>query len=227
MILQSRNFFNFADMKHQIKRSGLKERIDDFQKITQIYLLRRLALKQVGTKLENLDDEYSAIHSHNPIHHMEERMKTPASLMEKLERKGYAMTIQSVKNNIFDIAGIRVITNYIDDIHRVEDALVNQSDVNLIERKDYVRKPKPSGYRSLHLVISVPVFLAEGPQNSAVEVQIRTIGMDMWASLEHKLRYKNHIDQKKVQQYAGELRATSRELNQIEARMQGIYQDLL
>lgn len=227
MILQRRNFLNLSELQRQMEQSGLYERLDNVQKFSQIYLLRRLALKEVGTKLENLDDEYSALHAHNPIHHMEERMKNPGSLLEKIERKGYGMTIKSIQDNVFDIAGIRVITNYIDDIHRVEDALVNQNDITLIDRKDYIGKPKPNGYRSLHLVVSVPVFLAEGPQTAPVEIQIRTIGMDMWASLEHKLRYKNHIDPDQAQKYAGQLKDTARELNQIEARMQGIYQDLL
>ena len=227
MILRRSNFLNLAETQRQMEQSGLKERIDDFQMITQIYLLRRLALNEVGTKLENLDDEYSALHAHNPIHHMEERLKSPASLIEKMERKGYGVTIQAIEANIFDIAGIRVITNYIDDIHRVEDALISQDDITLLKRKDYVGKPKENGYRSLHLVVSVPVFLAEGSQKVPVEIQIRTIGMDMWASLEHKLRYKNHIDAEKAQTYAGELKDTARELNQIEARMQCIYHDLL
>lgn len=227
MILKRSNFFNLGDMQRQMEQSGLKERIDDFQMISQIYLLRRLALKEVGTKLENLDEEYSVLHLHNPIHHMEERMKNPASLIEKVDRKGYGLTTKSIEENIFDIAGIRVITNYVADIHRVEDALLNQDDITLIKRKDYVSKPKQNGYRSLHIVVSVPVFLAEGVQSAPVEIQIRTIGMDMWASLEHKLRYKNRVDPDKAQKYVGELKETAQELNQIEARMQGIYQDLL
>ncbi|GBG95267.1 GTP pyrophosphokinase [Ligilactobacillus salitolerans] len=225
MILQRRNILNFGEMQQQLEQSGMKGRIDDFQKITQIYLLRRLALKEVGTKLENLDDEYSTLHAHNPIHHMEERMKNPTSLIEKMERKNYGVTIESVQKNIYDIAGIRVVTNYIDDIHRVEDALLGQDDITLIKRKDYINKP--NGYRSLHIVVSVPVFLAEGAQQAPVEIQIRTIGMDMWASLEHKLRYKNHLDPDKAAKYGDQLKDTARQLNQIEAGMQGIYQDLL
>ena len=162
MILQRRNFLNLGELQRQMEQSGLNDRLDNVQRFSQIYLLRRLALKEVGTKLENLDDEYSALHSHNPIHHMEERMKNPASLLEKIERKGYGMTIDSIQENVFDIAGIRVVTNYIDDIHRVEDALVNQDDITVVKRKDYITKPKSNGYRSLHLVVSVPVFLAEG-----------------------------------------------------------------
>lgn len=227
MILQRRNFLNLGELQRQMEQSGLNDRLDNVQRVSQIYLLRRLALKEVGTKLENLDDEYSALHSHNPIHHMEERMKNPASLLEKIERKGYGMTIDSIQENVFDIAGIRVVTNYIDDIHRVEDALINQDDITVVKRKDYITKPKSNGYRSLHLVVSVPVFLAEGAQTAPVEIQIRTIGMNMWASLEHKLRYKNHIDPDKAQKYAGQLKDTARQLNQIEASMQGIYQDLL
>lgn len=227
MILQRKNFLNLGKLQRQMEQTGLYQRLDDVQQFSQIYLLRRLALKEIGTKLENLDDEYSALHSHNPIHHMEERMKNPASLIEKIERKNYQMTTRSIEENVYDIAGIRVITNYIDDIHRVEDALVNQDDVTLLKRKDYVAKPKPNGYRSLHLVVSVPVFLAEGAQTAPVEIQIRTIGMDMWASLEYKLRYKNHIDPDQAQKYAGQLKDSARELNQIEARLQGIYQDLL
>jgi putative GTP pyrophosphokinase len=157
---------------------------------------------------------------------MEERMKSVNSLLNKLRRKGYPITIDSIKENIRDIAGIRVVTNYIEDIYRVEDALVRQSDVTLLKRKDYVKSPKPSGYRSLHIVVSVPVFQSNGVFDVPVEVQIRTIGMDMWASLEHKLRYKTDVPADKVAMHTASLQKYAAELNDIESRMQEIFKDL-
>ncbi|GAK48277.1 putative GTP-pyrophosphokinase [Secundilactobacillus oryzae JCM 18671] len=157
---------------------------------------------------------------------MEERIKSVQSIMKKLQKKGFEPRVANMKTQISDVAGIRVITNYIDDIYLIEKLLVNQSDVTLLKRKDYVKDPKPSGYRSVHLVASVPVFQASGVQDVKVEIQIRTIGMDMWASLEHKLRYKTDIDEKLVDQYGADLHCYSDELAEIEAKMQTIYQKL-
>lgn len=226
MILERNNFLNVKQIEQQLKQSQQKSRIDDFKALVKIFQLCHSGANEIGTKLENLDDEYSMNYDHNPIHHMEERMKSIGSLIGKLDRKGLDLTIENVRNHIYDIAGIRVITNYIDDIYRIEEALIDQSDVTLIRRKDYIKNPKPSGYRSLHIIVSIPVFQSTGVEDVPVEVQIRTIGMDMWASLEHKLRYKTNVDPKKVKEHTGNLQKYATELYDIESRMQEIFKDL-
>lgn len=226
LILERKNFMNFDKLNSNLKRTVGAPQIKEMQKLTQLYQLGEGGANEIGTKLENLDSEFQVNHDHNPIHHMEERMKDMQSLAEKLRRKGYDLTIENVQKHIFDVAGIRVVTNYIDDVYLIEKLLVNQSDVTLVRCKDYIKNPKPSGYRSLHVVVSVPVFQAEGSQDVNVEIQIRTVGMDMWASLEHKLRYKTDIDDKLVAQYGEQLHDYADELANIEVKMQGIYKHL-
>lgn len=148
------------------------------------------ALREVRTKLEILDDEFRARHSRNPIHHMESRIKRPESIAQKLRRKGLPITVQSATDNLHDIAGIRVVCAYLNDVYTIANLLTSQDDITLVETRDYIRTPKPNGYRSLHLIVKVPVFLSTGKTPLPVEVQIRTIAMDFWASLEHQLRYK-------------------------------------
>lgn len=226
MILERNNFPNVRQITRELNRSGLKDQIGDFKGLIAIYQLRHAGANEIGTKLENLDDEYSVNYDHNPIHHMEERMKSVNSMLRKVQKKGYPLTIESIDKNIHDIAGIRVVTNYIEDIYKVEDALVRQSDVTLLKRKDYIQDPKQSGYRSLHIVVSVPVFQSNGVFDVPVEVQIRTIGMDMWASLEHKLRYKTNVPADKVAKHTASLQKYAGELYDIESRMQEIFRDL-
>ena len=150
----------------------------------------RAAIKEVRTKIEILSEDFAVRHDYNPIHHMERRLKIPESIEEKLERLGKEVSIEAAKDNIFDIAGIRVVCNFVEDVYTLADMLIAQNDITLITKKDYIENPKPNGYRSLHLVISVPVFLLDGREEVPVEVQIRTVAMDFWASLEHNLRYK-------------------------------------
>ena len=129
-------------------------------------------------------------HSRNPIHHMESRIKTPNSILQKLRRKGLAPTPQSAMDNLHDIAGIRVVCAYLNDTYAIAELLGKQDDLRILRVRDYIKCPKPNGYRSLHLIVEVPVFLSSGKELLPVEVQIRTIAMDFWASLEHQLRYK-------------------------------------
>ena len=168
---------------------------EQFEKMVQEYFRVQCryeaAIHQVQTKLEILDSEFHIRHSRNPIHHMQSRMKTLPSIMEKLNRRQQPVNLQSAQDNLTDIAGIRVICSYINDIYTIADLLTGQDDVRVIKRRDYIRNPKPNGYRSLHLVVEVPVYLEEGRVTAPVEVQIRTIAMDFWATLEHELRYKN------------------------------------
>ena len=201
--------------------------IDELSKMIKIFQLYQAGQKEISTKLENLDSEFQVNYDYNPIHNMESRMKDMQSLLQKAERKGYALTAESIQKNIYDIAGIRVITNYLDDIYKVEKLLTNQTDVTLLERKDYIKQPNESGDSSLHIIVKVPVFQSKGPIDVPVEIQIRTVGMDMWASLEHKLRYKTNVDSKLVDKYGDQLKGYADELEQIEKGMQEIHKDLI
>lgn len=163
---------------------------EKFDEMAEFLLLYHSAVKEVKTKLEILDEEFKLKRKRNPIEYMKSRIKTPKSIMTKLERKGFETSINSAKSNLNDIAGVRVICSFVDDIYEVANTLIKQDDIILIEEKDYIKNPKPNGYRSLHLVVQVPVFFSEHVELVNVEVQIRTIAMDFWASLEHKLYYK-------------------------------------
>lgn len=184
----------------------------------------RAAIKEVRTKIEILSEDFAVRHDYNPIHHMERRLKIPASIEEKLQRLGKEVSIEAARDNIFDIAGIRVVCNFVDDVYRVADMLIAQQDVTLITRKDYIENPKPNGYRSLHLVVSVPVFLMSGMQEVPVEIQIRTVAMDFWASLEHNLRYKKAKNIPKNIDI--ELKACAEVSAKLDARMQKIFDEL-
>jgi len=167
--------------------SEWQEEIDAFISMRFRY---QSAMREVRTKLEILDDEFSMQHSRNPIHHMESRIKSPHSIVSKLRRKGLPSTTRSAVENLQDIAGIRVVCAYLNDTYAIADLLGKQDDLRVLRIRDYIKDPKPNGYRSLHLIVEVPVFLSTGKEVLPVEVQIRTIAMDFWASLEHQLRYK-------------------------------------
>jgi len=178
-------FLGSADMN--MSPELVEEKIEE---INETLLIYRSAIKEVKTKLDILDDELKIKRKRNPIEYMKSRVKTPGSIMDKLRRKGFEMSIESAKKNLNDIAGIRVICSFVGDIYDIAKMLIRQDDITLIEEKDYIKSPKPNGYRSLHLVIEVPIFFSEHVEQVRVEVQIRTIAMDFWASLEHKLYYK-------------------------------------
>jgi putative GTP pyrophosphokinase len=189
-----------------------------FLRIENLY---HSATREIATKLENLNDEFKCTRDRNPIHRITTRVKTPKSIMEKLLRRELPVSTESAKENLTDIAGVRVICSYIDDIYRIAELLVSQSDVELVRRTDYIKSPKPSGYRSLHLIISVPVFLSDRTESVKVEVQIRTIAMDYWASLEHELAYRLSGD--KVETVADELKACAEIIADTDQRMQALY----
>ena len=227
MILERPNVINVQKLQSQLGGLENRPRLAELSKLLKMYQLYEAGQKEISTKLENLDSEFQVNYDYNPIHHMESRMKDMQSLLQKAERKGYELTVDGIKDNIYDIAGIRVITNYLDDIYKVEKLLTEQTDVTLLKRKDYIKNPKDSGYRSLHIVVKVPVFRAKGPIDVPVEIQIRTVGMDMWASLEHKLRYKTDTNKELVDKYGDRLKSYANELEQIERGMQDIHQDLI
>ena len=192
--------------------------VDDFFAIQCRY---SAAMKEVQTKLEILDDEFQMKHRRNPIHHVESRLKSIQSMMEKLSRKHYAVSMQSAVENLTDIAGIRVICSYVQDVYTVARLLTTQDDVKLVEIRDYIREPKPNGYRSLHLIVEIPVFLQAGRMMVPVEVQIRTIAMDFWASLEHSMRYKGAGEVPEDICY--ELHEVGQDIAALDRRMQSIH----
>ncbi|MBM6994156.1 GTP pyrophosphokinase family protein [Paenibacillus sp. DXFW5] len=158
--------------------------------LTRFMMMYKFALHEVETKIEILQEEFQLLHDYNPIEHTKSRIKSPESIMKKLYRKGGATSLEDIKRNIQDIAGIRITCSFISDIYRISDMLRAQKDLNILSVKDYIKDPKPNGYKSLHLLVEVPVFMSDGEELVCVEIQIRTIAMDFWASLEHKIFYK-------------------------------------
>lgn len=165
----------------------------------------RCAIMEIETKFNVLNEQFSLQYDRNPIETIKSRIKSMDSIIKKVRNKNIPLTLSSIQENIHDIAGIRVVCSFPDDIYLLADCLLKQDDITLIERKDYIRNPKPSGYRSLHLIVEVPIFLQDEKKMMTVEVQLRTIAMDFWASLEHKLRYKKNIPDKEAQLLAAEL----------------------
>lgn len=163
---------------------------NDVKSWEEVVLIYNSALKEIGTKLEILNDEFQHVHQYNPIEHIKSRIKTPQSIVKKLKKHGYESTIENMVKYVNDIAGIRVICSFTSDIYRIAEMIINQSDIKVISVKDYILNPKPSGYKSYHLIISVPIFLSDRIVDTKVEIQIRTVAMDFWASLEHKIHYK-------------------------------------
>ena len=194
--------------------------IDQETEFRQMMMMYSCAIKEIKTKLQVLNDELSIKRQRNPIEFIKTRVKQPDSIASKLRRKGYPVTVQSVFENLSDVAGVRVICAVIDDIYKVADMLTAQDDIELIKRKDYIKNPKMNGYRSLHLIIEVPVFFSDHKEQIRVEVQIRTIAMDFWASLEHQLKYKKDIDDAESIMY--ELRACADVINRTDYHMQSL-----
>lgn len=184
--------------------------------------LYRSALKVAMTQVEILDEEFASLYDHSPIHHIEYRIKTLDSIIDKLRRRGYEVTIDNIYAHIHDVAGIRVICNYLDDIYYLRSLLTRSESFKVLRETDYIKTPKDTGYRSLHLVVEVPIVISEGTLKLPVEIQLRTIAMDMWASLEHELRYKSR--RKFSQDDAYRLRLCSDAISEVDREMQNIYQ---
>jgi putative GTP pyrophosphokinase len=167
----------------------------EFRRFLSLY---DFALNEVSTKLEILQSEYTHLHDRNPIEHISKRLKNPQNIIDKAKRKGSGLSFDEIRESVQDIAGMRVVCSFVSDVYAVADALCAQTDIEVIEVEDYVARPKPNGYRSLHATIRIPVFLSQGPEEVYVELQFRTIAMDFWASLEHKIFYKydGHVPQR-------------------------------
>lgn len=185
-------------LENQIKslfnENDIKKAENEFDQYTRLMSYYRCAMMEIETKFNVLNEEFSLRNDRNPINSIKSRLKNPMSIREKARRKGVKINVRDIEDNIDDIAGVRVVCSFLDDVYMLAEALLKQDDITLIERKDYIENPKPNGYRSLHLIVSVPIFLAKEKRPMKIEIQLRTIAMDCWASLEHQLRYKKDKD---------------------------------
>lgn len=205
-----------------------QEDIIMLEQIKGLYEFRHLyesGMKEICTKLSILDQEFNVKYDHNPIHHVESRFKDPQSIVNKLNRRRLEVSTQSAMDNLTDIAGVRVICNYLSDIYLVERVLLQQDDIKLVKKMDYIQRPKPNGYRCLHLVVTVPVYLSERKIDVMVEIQIRTIAMDFWASLEHELKYKKYVNDTHLD-IQRRLKNVSEKINALDQEMLEIYEDM-
>ncbi len=207
-----------GDVERLLKK---REQSEEFQLLMMKY---DCALSQVRTKLDVLNKELALSNKRNPIEAIKMRIKTPVSIYNKLLSRGVDFTVDNINENLSDIAGIRVICSFVDDIYMLADCLAKQDDIKVLQKKDYIRKPKNSGYRSLHLIIEIPIFLTKEKEYMKVEVQFRTIAMDFWASLEHKMKYKKDIENAEV--ISEDLKFSADLINQIDMRMQQIREKI-
>lgn len=217
-ILKNMTYSDLMDMEHP---ELLLESLEPFNRLMMMY---RCASMEIETKLKVLNEEFSLHHNRNPIETIKTRIKEPLSILEKTKRKNIPFTVQGLEENMFDIAGIRVICSFPEDIYTVRNLLLKQDDIRLHAEKDYIKNPKPNGYRSLHLILEVPIFLAEEKRPMKAEVQLRTIAMDCWASLDHKLKYKQNVEN--ADEIAAKLKKCADISNELDLRMQEIRRDI-
>ena len=198
------------------------EDIDSWKTVMFLY---NSALKEVNTKLEILNDEFQHVHQYNPIEYFKSRVKTAESIVKKLKRYGYESTIDNMVNYVNDIAGIRIVCSFTSDIYRISEMIGRQNDLTVVSVKDYIRNPKKSGYKSYHMLVTVPIFLSDRVVDTKVEIQIRTIAMDFWASLEHKIYYK--FEGNAPEYISKELRDCSDIVSMLDARMLRLNEAIL
>lgn len=198
------------------------DQVTSWQEVNLVY---NAALKQINAKLEILNDEFQHVHRYNPIEHIKSRIKTSESIVKKLKRYGYESTIENMVRYVNDIAGIRVICSFASDIYRIAEILSHQTDIKVVSVKDYIKHPKPSGYKSYHMLVTVPVFLSNRVVEVKVEIQIRTVAMDFWASLEHKINYK--FEGKAPEHIRRELVECAGMVSDLDLRMQTLNEQVL
>lgn len=219
VVLQG-NSIVFGDGK-EMQVTELAARAFNMQEqFRQLMAYYRCAIMEVETKMRVLNETLSLRYDRNPIETIKSRLKEPRSIVEKMIRKGIVPTVQNIEQNLNDIAGIRVICSFPEDVYLIARYLLQQDDVRLVKKKDYIRNPKENGYRSLHLIIETPIFLADEKRMMRVEIQLRTIAMDFWASLEHKLRYKKDLSC--ADEIAGELKKCADTIAELDSEMQRI-----
>lgn len=199
---------------------NIPETYNQLDQWTTVMFLYNSALKAINTKIEILNNEFIHLYNYNPIEHIKSRLKTPESIVKKLKRGGYEVTIPNMIEHLSDIAGIRIICSFSPDIYRIAEMIARQSDVTVLVVKDYIKNPKPNGYKSYHMVVTIPIYLSDGPVDTKVEIQIRTIAMDFWASLEHKLKYKKNIEN--AEEISKELQRCAEASSQLDLRMQAL-----
>lgn len=223
--MKSRDWLQPAEDTGQDRMMGqalnLLDSVLDYKDLMMGYAC---AIKEINTKFEVLDTEFKVRYRRNPISSIETRLKSQTSILEKMMRLGIAPTRENIESHLNDIAGIRVICSYIDDIYFLADALTKQDDIRLIKKKDYISNPKPNGYRSLHLIVSVPIFFAESSKEIKAEVQIRTIAMNFWASLEHQIKYKKKVDH--ADEVIARLKECADEISHVDETMQEIRKEM-
>ena len=214
--------------KYIPSKTEIAENLDYFagqlREFQELMMMYNCAIREVRTKLDVLNDEMAVCSPHNPIEMIKSRVQKPRSIVEKLQRRGYPISVDSVLDNLHDVAGVRVICSFIDDIYKIAAILGAQDDVTVLEIKDYIKNPKPNGYRSYHMIVEIPVFFSDRKQPMKVEVQIRTIAMDFWASLEHQMKYKKDVPGS--EDLVNRLSQIADRINQTDMEMQEIREEI-
>ena len=201
-----------------------KREADPISSWMEVVLVYNSALKEIGTKLEILNDEFQQVHQYNPIEHIKSRLKSSESIVKKLKKKGYESTIENMVEHVNDIAGIRVICSFTSDIYNVAEMISNQNDIKVLSIKDYIKNPKASGYKSYHMIVMVPIFLSDRIVEAKVEIQIRTVAMDFWASLEHKIHYK--FEGNAPEHIKNELAECAKMISELDDRMLSLNEEI-
>lgn len=201
-----------------------KNNVKDIYKFKKMMLLYSSAIKEINTKIEILNDDFRLIHQYNPIEYTKSRLKSPESIVGKLKRKGYNLSIEVIEAQLNDIAGIRIICSFTSDIYHLAKMIANQNDIKVKSIKDYIANPKPNGYRSYHMLVEIPIFLTDKVENVKVEIQIRTIAMDFWASLEHKIYYK--FNRKAPAHITEDLKDCAEMIHSLDAKMLSINNEV-
>lgn len=215
---------SFAAKKNGAGMESITKQNSPIESWTEVILIYNSALKEIGTKLEILNDEFQHVHRYNPIEHIKSRIKSSESIVKKLRRNGHESTIENMVEHVNDIAGIRVICSFSSDIYRIAEMISNQNDIKVLAIKDYIKSPKPSGYKSYHMLVTVPIYLSDRIVHAKVEIQIRTVAMDFWASLEHKINYKFEGN---VPQYIkDELVECAHMISDVDARMLNLNEQI-
>ena len=197
--------------------------LNNATKFYNLMMMYRCAIREIQTKLEVLDDEFSAENNRNPISFIKTRIKKPNSIYDKLQKMGYEFTTENIQTYLNDVAGVRIVCAFIDDIYMISDLITQQDDIKVIEIKDYIKNPKSNGYRSYHMIVEIPVFFTEGKVPMRAEIQIRTIGMDFWASVDHQLRYKKTIGaDKDIEAIEAELLKCAQTVSETDCHMEEI-----
>lgn len=193
--------------------------------LVRFMMSHKFALEEINTKLNILKEEFQYVHDYNPIEHIKSRIKSPESIFKKLQRKKLDISLESIKQNIRDIAGVRITCSFVSDIYKIKDMLESQKDITVLECRDYIQNPKPNGYQSLHLIVQIPIFMSDREELVPVEIQIRTIAMDFWASLEHKIYYK--YNKEIPQRIVKELKEAADTASRLDRKMENLHDEMI